>query len=117
MCVEALCKEISGKSKFDAAMNELARRGIPEEIEAAMDVIRWNGNEVMHAGRLYGQDDAGTVSMLFRLANGIVTWAITDQKRLQALYNEIPADKREAVAKRRAEARASVGPPSDHREE
>lgn len=122
MCIEGLCKEISGKPKFDAAMDELARRGIPEEIETAMDVIRMNGNEVMHAGRLYGQDDAGTVSMLFRLANVIVTWAITDRKMLQSLYTDIPADKREAVAKRRADARARGAPTptsaiADHREE
>jgi hypothetical protein len=110
MCIEGLCKDIAEKPKFDIALDELARRGIPEEIQTAIDVIRMNGNEVMHAGRLYGTDDAGTVAMLFKLANVIVTWAITDRKLLRDLYTQIPETKRESVEKRRAEARAKGVP-------
>jgi Domain of unknown function (DUF4145) len=54
MCIEGLCKKITGKAKFDAAIGELERQGIPEEIAIAMDVVRLSGNEVLHAGQLYG---------------------------------------------------------------
>jgi hypothetical protein len=95
MCIEGLCKEVAGKPKFDAAIAELVRRGIPVEIQLAMDVVRANGNEVMQAGRRYGDDDHATVSILFRLANSIVTWAITEKNQLRELYEKIPQEKRE----------------------
>ncbi len=102
MIVEELCKKQSGKTKFEDAIAELERRGLPPQIGTAMDVVRWNGNEALHAGRLYGNDDAATVALLFRLVTTIVAWAITDRRELQELYEKIPPDKRKAAEERRA---------------
>jgi Domain of unknown function (DUF4145) len=105
MCVEGLCKTISGKDRFEDAIDELQKKGLPPEIQLAMDVIRQSGNEVMHAGRLYGEDDQQTVSILFRLANSIVTWAITEKRQMLELYEQIPEEKRKALEQRRAKSR------------
>lgn len=106
MCVENLCKHLSAKSKFDDAMDALAKQGLPAEIQIAMDVVRLNGNEVLHAGQLYGNDDNATVSMLFRLVNLIVTWAITEKRELAALYEQIPPEKRAKLEERRKQSKS-----------
>ena len=72
-----------------------------------MDVVRTNGNEALQAGRLYGDDDAATVSLLFRLVRSIVAWAITEQRVLQELYQQIPPEKREHIEKRRAKSKGT----------
>lgn len=101
MCIEGLCKKITGAETFDKAIATLQQQHIPPEIQLAMDVIRQNGNEVLHAGQLYGDDDASTVAMLFRLVNTVVTWAITEKRELQELYNQIPEAKRKHLEERR----------------
>lgn len=106
MCVENLCKSVTGKGSFDAAIGELERSGLPPAISTAMDVVRSNGNEALHAGRLYGNDDAGTVTLLFRLVRSIVSWSITEKRELDDLYQQIPPEKREHIEKRRAGAKS-----------
>ncbi len=112
MCVENLCKKLTGKKKFDAAMAELERQGIPSKISMAMDVVRSNGNEVLHAGRLYGEDDDANVATLFGLVASIVNWAITEKNQLAELYLQIPQDKRKHIEERRAAAKGTGEPRS-----
>ncbi|PWW04221.1 uncharacterized protein DUF4145 [Hoeflea marina] len=108
MCVEALCKDLAGRSKFDQAIGELERQGIPTEISIALDVVRSNGNEVLHAGKLYGDDDDHTVRMLFDIVRSIVNWAITQKRNLAQLYAEIPDTKRAASEERRRKSREAA---------
>lgn len=103
MCIEGLCKKLSGAGTFEKAVEWLDEAGCPREIQLALDIIRQNGNEVMHAGQLYGNDDNATVAVLFRLANSVVSWAITEKRQLEDLYNQIPEDKRKALEARRTQ--------------
>ncbi|MER9373658.1 DUF4145 domain-containing protein [Mesorhizobium sp. M0491] len=112
MCIEGLCKFVTQKDNFDDAVHELEKQGVPKQITVAMDVVRMTGNEVLHAARLYGSDDPGTVAILFRLANSIVQWAITEQKQLQELVTQIGPErfaKNEAARLRKAEKAARTG--------
>jgi len=109
MCIEGLCKTVTGKSKFDAAIKALEQQGIPDEIAAAMDVVRLTGNEALHAGQLYGADDAKTVAILFRLATLIVKWAITERRELRELIESIPKEKLEHRRKQRGRAGLAQG--------
>lgn len=102
MCIEGLCKKLTGASSFEDAISQLVKQGMPSEIQLALDIIRQNGNEVMHAGQLYGDDDNATVVMLFKLVNSAVAWAITEKRQLRDLYNQIPEEKRQKLEARRA---------------
>lgn len=104
MCIEGLCKTITGKDDFYAAVTELEEQGIPDEIVVAMDVVRLTGNEALHAGKLYGSDDEKTVGILFRLAGLIVNWAITERTALKDLIDKIPPGKLEKIKERREKA-------------
>ncbi|ESZ51000.1 DUF4145 domain-containing protein [Mesorhizobium sp. RSR565B] len=104
MCIEGLCKTVAGKDTFEDAIVELERQGIPTPVTVAMDVVRLTGNEALHGGRLYGSDDAKTVSTLFRLASLIVSWAITERKELQELVLNIGPEKFAAIEERRRKA-------------
>ncbi|MER9555996.1 DUF4145 domain-containing protein [Mesorhizobium sp. M0323] len=108
MCVEGLCKKVADKDKFEDAIIELEQQGIPKPITVAMDVVRMTGNEVLHSGALYGSDDAKTVATLFRLANLIVTWAITEKKELQELVSSIGLEKFERIEEQRQKAAAKA---------
>ncbi|BCG81421.1 DUF4145 domain-containing protein [Mesorhizobium sp. 113-3-3] len=112
MCIEGLCKFAAQKDNFNDAVYELEKQGVPTQITVAMDVVRMTGNEALHASRLYGTDDATTVSILFRLANSIVQWAITDKKQLEGLVAEIGSErfaKNAAARQRNAEKAARAG--------
>jgi hypothetical protein len=108
MCVEGLCKTITGKDKFESAIEVLEQQGIPDEIIIAMDVVRLTGNEALHAGKLYGSDDGKTVAILFRLASLIVNWAITEKAALKDLIDKIPPEKLEHIKERRQKAAAKA---------
>ncbi|ESZ07256.1 hypothetical protein X736_13275 [Mesorhizobium sp. L2C089B000] len=108
MCIEGLCKSVTKKDNFNDAVHELELRGVPKQITVAMDVVRLTGNEVLHAGQLYGQDDAATVATLFRLANLIVQWAITDQNSLQELVMSIGPERFAAIDETRKKKEATA---------
>lgn len=110
MCIEGLCKKVADKEKFEDAIAELERQGIPKPITVAMDVVRMTGNEVLHSGTLYGSDDAKTVATLFRLASLIVTWAITEKKELQELISSIGPEKFARIEEQRQKAAAKGVP-------
>ncbi|MER8406979.1 DUF4145 domain-containing protein [Mesorhizobium sp. M1307] len=112
MCIEGLCKSVTGEAKFEDAIAELEQQGIPTPITLAMDVVRLTGNEVLHAGKLYGSDDAKTVAILFRLARLIVNWAITEKRDLQELVATIPPEKLARIEERRNKAAAKGAPKS-----
>ncbi|WP_292634480.1 DUF4145 domain-containing protein [Mesorhizobium sp.] len=109
MCIEGLCKFVAHKDTFNDAVYELEKQGVPKQIAVAMDVVRMTGNEALHASRLYGADDATTVAILFRLANSIVQWAITDKKQLQELVAEIGPERfaKNDAARQRNAAKAA----------
>ncbi|RWM97685.1 MAG: DUF4145 domain-containing protein [Mesorhizobium sp.] len=104
MCIEGLCKKVAGKDKFEDAIVELERQGIPTPVTVALDVVRLTGNEALHGGRLYGSDDAKTVATLFRLASLIVSWAITEKKELQELVSSIGPEKFARIEEQRQKA-------------
>ena len=58
------------------------------------------GNESVHPGEMDLKDDRETALALFRIINLIVETAITEPKRLDALYASLPKSKLEGIEKR-----------------
>lgn len=91
------------KKGIDAAIGELVGAGtIRTPIQKALDTVRVIGNESIHPGEMDLKDDRETALALFRIINLIVETAITEPKRLDALYASLPQSKLDGIAKRDA---------------
>ena len=91
------------KKTIDAAIGELVAAGkIKTPIQQALDTVRVIGNESVHPGEMDLKDDRETALALFRIINLIVETAITEPKRLEALYASLPKSKLDGIAKRDA---------------
>lgn len=81
-------------------IGNLVKKGLPERIQKAPDVIRVLGNNAVHPGRIDLKDDIDTALILFVLLNMIVDLMITQPKKIEELYGKIPTSTQNAIAKR-----------------
>lgn len=86
--------------KIDDDIGSLVKKGLPTEIQQALDVVRVIGNESVHPGELDLKDDTKTAYSLFDLLNMIIEYTITKQKRVNTLYNKLPPSKLNGIDKR-----------------
>jgi hypothetical protein len=101
LCVQNLMPILGEKGeKIDDDIKSLVKKGLPIEIQQALDTLRVIGNSAVHPGTLDLKDDVQTVSNLFGLLNFIVERMITHPKRVSALFNKLPQSNLEAIRKR-----------------
>jgi hypothetical protein len=102
LCVQKLCKQLGEKGeKIDTDIAALVKKGLPVEIQQALDAVRVVGNNAVHPGELDLKDDAGTAEKLFGVVNFIADRMITQSLALKALYDNVVSQAaREAINKR-----------------
>lgn len=91
LAIQKLCKHLgeSGKNINDD-VGSLVRKGLPIQIQQALDVVRVTGNNAVHPGELRLEDKPEIVATLFGLLNLIVDNRIAEPKRIEALYSALP---------------------------
>lgn len=87
---------------LNSAIGNLVKKGMPEEIQQALDCIRVIGNNAVHPLELNIDDDVETAAAMFGLLNMIVQHRFTQPKEVKALYGKLPQKAIAAVAKRDA---------------
>lgn len=103
LCLQKLCAHLSEKGKnIDEDIASMVRKGLDVRIQRALDVIRVIGNEAVHPGILDLRDDRATAMELFGLINLIVDTKITQPKRIDELYSQLPVEKLKAIERRDA---------------
>jgi len=107
LAIQKLCNELgeSGKNINDDIAN-MVKKGLPIEIQQALDIIRVVGNNAVHPGELQPEDVADVAFSLFELTNQIVEERITKPNKLKELFARLPAQSRDAIAKRDADTKA-----------
>lgn len=91
LCVQKLCQQLGTNGKdLNNNIGELVERGLPEKIQQALDIVRVIGNNAVHPGKLNIEDDINTAKSLFILINTIAEKLLTEPKRIQNSYNELP---------------------------
>jgi hypothetical protein len=78
----------------------LVLKGLDPQIQQALDALRVIGNNAVHPGELDLRDDVQTAAALFGLINYIVEQRISHPRKLQQLYDGLPAAARAAIAAR-----------------
>jgi hypothetical protein len=81
-------------------IGNLVRKGLPVQIQQALDIVRVIGNNAVHPGQIDLKDDQRTAFILFQLINRIADDRLTQPKLTQALYDSLPQTARDAIEKR-----------------
>lgn len=101
LCLQRLCKDLGEQGKnINDDIASLVRKGLPVEIQQALDVVRVVGNNAVHPGAIDLDDKPETVSALFTLINAIADRMITQPKKVAALYSTLPPGIVQAIEKR-----------------
>lgn len=102
LAIDRLCNEL-GETDRDINKNigALVRKGLPETVQKALDVVRVVGNKAVHPGQIaFDVDDKDTTIMLMRLLNIIVERMITEPKEIDSLYQKLPESIKNSVENR-----------------
>lgn len=102
LAIDRLCNEL-GETDRDINKNigALVKRGLPQSIQQALDIVRVVGNKAVHPGQIaFDVDDKGTATMLMRLLNIIVERMITEPNEIDSLYQGLPESIKTSIENR-----------------
>lgn len=91
---------VTGTANIYDKIGDLVKRGLDPNVQKAMDVLRFYGNNAVHPGQIEVDSEPNTLPALFALLNLIVEHVIVRAQSVQALYETLPERQREAIAKR-----------------
>ena len=101
LAIQELMPHLGEKGeKIDTDIKNLVQKGLPIQIQQALDTVRVIGNESVHPGELDLRDDPDTATVLFDLLNLIVEEMIERPKAINSIYNKLPQSKLDAIKKR-----------------
>ena len=113
LAVQKLCKVLGGDGEnINDDVAKLVKKGLPDQVQKSLDIVRVIGNEQVHPGQLDVRDNPEIAIQLFELINFITEDQISRPARIQELYERLPASKLEAIDKRdgRQVASSTVNP-------
>jgi hypothetical protein len=101
LAVQKLCQELGEPGKnINSDIASLVKKGLPVEIQQALDIIRVIGNNAVHPGELSPDDVSEVAASLFELINAIIEERISKPKKLQKLFDRLPKGAREGIENR-----------------
>jgi hypothetical protein len=103
LAIQKLCIHLGEKGKnLNDDIGELVKKGLPVEVQRALDVVRVVGNNAVHPGELSQDDVASVADKLFAATNFIVQNRITQPNDLATMFGNLPQGAQDAIAKRDA---------------
>lgn len=103
MLVTRLCKEKNINHKdLNDGIARLVDEGLPVTIQQALDTLRVTGNEAVHPGQIYFEDDYETVQSLFEFLNLIAHDRITQPTKVADRFSKLPPAARQGIEDRDA---------------
>lgn len=100
LAVQQLCIKLGEPGKnINSDIGALVQRGLPPNVQEALDIVRVTGNSAVHPGQI-DVDSADTVSSLFSLLNLVVEYMITFPKHISETYENLPEAAKAAIENR-----------------
>jgi hypothetical protein len=81
-------------------IGSLVSKGLPVQVQQALDICRVVGNNAVHPGEIEINDTPEIAHNLFSMMNFIIEDRITRPKHIASLYNQLPENARNAIEKR-----------------
>ncbi|WP_026285770.1 DUF4145 domain-containing protein [Vreelandella zhanjiangensis] len=101
LCVQKLMSELGEIGKnINEDIGSLVKKGLPVEVQQALDYCRVIGNNGVHPGEIELTDNPEIAHSLFEMINFIVEDRISRPKKVAELYGKLPQGALKAVEKR-----------------
>ena len=102
LAIQKLCVHLGETGKnINQDIASLVKKGLPSQIQKALDIVRVVGNNAVHPGQIDLKDDVEITNSLFGLINLIVDVMITQPKHVENMYESVvPENLRNAIEKR-----------------
>lgn len=102
LAIDRLCNELGETdSSIDKNIGALVKRGLSQEVQQALDIVRVVGNKAVHPGQIaFDIDNIETATILLSLLNMIVTRMITEPKKIGAMFESLPESVKNSIEKR-----------------
>ena len=103
LTIQKLLGELGEKGKnINDDIGSLVAKGLPVEVQQALDYCRVVGNNAVHPGEIDLNDDPSVAHSLFEMVNSFIEVRISQPKKVANLYKFLPAGALKAVEKRDA---------------
>lgn len=101
LAIQKLVINLGEKGKnLNEDIGNLVKRGLPELVQQALDIVRVIGNNAVHPGQIDINDKPETALKLFDLVNMIVEQMITQPQKVKELYDSLPEESIEQISER-----------------
>lgn len=101
LALQKLCKELGEKGKnINDDIASLVKRGLPAQLQQALDSIRVIGNHAVHPGVIDLNDNMETAYALFNFINIIADYFITQPNKIAEVFNSLPQKDKDNIEKR-----------------
>ncbi len=91
LALQKLCIQIGEKGKnINDDIASLVKKGLPVQVQQALDSIRVIGNNAVHPGTLDIKDNNEIAIQLFRFINVICEYFISQPKRINEVFTSLP---------------------------
>jgi hypothetical protein len=81
-------------------IKSLVEKGLPAQVQQALDFCRVVGNNAVHPGEINLNDTPDTAQHLFNMLNFIIEDRISRPRQIEALYQQLPEGAKDAIKKR-----------------
>jgi hypothetical protein len=101
LVIEKLARELGTQADtIDRMIGDLVSKGLPVQVQQALDTVRVIGNNAVHAGKMDQADVEATANQLFALVNIIVEQLVTQPKKIAELFGALPEGARNGIERR-----------------
>lgn len=101
LAIQKLCIHLGEPGKnINEDIGSLVKKGLPIEIQQALDIVRVVGNNAVHPGELSNEDVSEIAILLFDLVNEVVEDRIAKPAKLKALFDRLPQGAKNSIEKR-----------------
>lgn len=100
LALQKLCLHLGGSGKnINEDIKQLVSKGLPVQVQQALDVVRVIGNNAVHPGQIE-TDNPEMAGSLFALVNLVTDYMISKPNEVSTIYGSLPQGAVEAINKR-----------------
>jgi len=101
LAIQKLCGHLGEKAKsINDDIANLVKKGLPIQLQQALDSVRVIGNHAVHPGVIDLDDKPETAYALFSFVNIICDYFIAQPKKINEVFSNLPQKDRDNIAKR-----------------